>query len=332
MEDKKFIINFIGNFGNGPHGEPSDESHLADVLISLGHEVRKIARDEWREYVIENYPKDKYKVPEYLKADINIICKWHHFFDGSFIESLRELSGAPVFYWCWDTCDLDIDWHAKMAASADLYLSGELGRARDFRTHGIRFYYFQMDVVKDSQQIKMTNLNDQIKYDVVYLGSCDNQAGRLDLLKEINKEIPVLVWGEKKEDWKREGFTANHAVFGVEANRIMAKSKIVLGTSGDPNLYGYWSNRIGRTLYNRSLLLQQYAPGMENFLHDWADYFSDAKEAIEKIKFYLASSQRWTARNYYDYNLFTSNQKMKDLTIFIDRYLKEDQGKEWKLP
>ena len=55
-------INFVGAFNQpGYVGEISDETHLARELEEAGHIVCKIPRDEWREYVIEGSPKDKYK-------------------------------------------------------------------------------------------------------------------------------------------------------------------------------------------------------------------------------------------------------------------------------
>src|SRR6266481_1817852 len=151
-------IGLVGNFQQSPSGEIADEVHIARSMEELGHEVYKIPRDEWREYVIENSPKDKYKVPEDIQMDIVIF---------------------------------GIEWHKKMAQQADLYLSGELGRVSEFHKNDIRFYYFQFDSVDGSVPYVFT----QTRLDVVYLGSCDNQNGRVDLLKAINKEIPVIVYG-----------------------------------------------------------------------------------------------------------------------------------------
>jgi|SRR6266446_772174 len=319
-------IGLVGNFQQSPSGEIADEVHIARSMEELGHEVYKIPRDEWREYVIENSPKDKYKVPEDIQMDIVIFAKWHHFYDGSFIQFAREKYKCPVFYWVWDSVDLGIEWHKKMAQQADLYLSCELGRVSEFHKNDIRFYYFQFDSVDGSVPYVFT----QTRLDVVYLGSCDNQNGRVDLLKAINKEIPVIVYGPDYEEWKRQGFEARPAVFGIEANKIIAQAKVVLGTSCDPHLYGYWSNRVGRVLYTRGKLLQQYTPGMENFLHDWVEYYSTPEEAIEKIKILLSFTYKEIKG--FDYNQWSSFNKVKDLLIMIERYLKEDCGREWKLP
>lgn len=324
------IINFVGLFGATGSGEISDESHLARSLEELGHTVRRIPRDEWREFVIERYPKNKYKgVPDNLKSDFNIFAKWNHFYDDSFIGVLGGMSKAPVFYWVWDSVDLTIDWHRKTAKAADLYLSGELGRSHEFMLHSIKFYYFQFDCVDSTIPIK-TNL-DKI-YDVIYLGTYDNQRGRMDLLKEINKEIPIEVWGSNYQEWEKQGFKSHPAVFGEDANKVIAQSKIILGTSCDPHLYGYWSNRVGRVLRAGGLLLQQYTPGMESFLHGWVDYYSTPQEAIEKIKNHLIISElaKWEPKVPID--IFTSKRKVADLCIMVERYLKENNGKDWLLP
>ena len=322
------VINLVGLFGQTSSGEISDESHIARSFEELGHTVRKIPRDEWREFIRERHPKNKYPgIPVNFKADINIICKWHHFYDGSFASELGVASKAPVFYWSFDSIDLSIDWHRHMAKVADLYLSGELGRASEFKKRNIRFYYFQFDCVDD--RIPTNPLVDKL-YDVSYLGTYDNQSGRMDILKEINKKIPIEVWGSNHEEWKKQGFKSHPAVFGEDANRVISQSKIILGTSCDPHLYGYWSNRVGRVLRAGGLLLQQYTPGMENFLHDNVEYYSTPKEAIAKIKDLLHGN--YSHRIIASTENFTSQQKVRDLIILIERYLKENNGKDWKLP
>ncbi|MGH2613353.1 MAG: glycosyltransferase family protein [Rhabdochlamydiaceae bacterium] len=319
------IINFVGNFASTGSGEIADESHIARSMEELENTVRKIPRDEWREFVISGneYPN----IPKDLKADINIIAKWDKFHDGNFIKVLKKLSKAPVFYWVWDSVDLTIDWHREMAKEADLYLSGELGRAMEFTLHKIKFYYFQFDCVDEN--IKIFD-NEEEKYDVVYLGTYDNQNGRMDLLKEINKEVPIIAFGQNYQAFMDNGIDAYSAVYGEEANKIIGQSKIVLGTSCDPHLYGYWSNRVGRVLKAGGSLLQQYTPGMENFLHDYVEYWSTPKEAIEKIKNCLYGNYNYRVID--DTYNFTSKQKIIDLLIMIERYLKEDNGKDWLLP
>jgi spore maturation protein CgeB len=328
------IINFIGNYQNGYVGEVSDESHIARELERLGHTVRRIPRDEWREYVIEGAPKGKYKgVPEDLTADINLIAKWHHFYDGSFIQQIRAGSGgAPVFYWVWDFMyDQGLpEWHIEAAKEADLYLSGEAGIFWRYQELGVKPYYFQMDVCDGDIP---TFANEEKIHDVIFTGSYLGQGHRKDWLPIINKEVPVKVWSWNYEEWEKRGFEAYPAVYGEEYNKLIAQSKLVLGFSVEPNCWGYWSNRVGKVMQAGGCLLQEYAPGMEFFLSNRKiDYFSSPEEAVEKIKKFLENYQNFAVTiNPYDQQ-FTSFYKAKQLITLMERYLKGDSGRWNTLP
>jgi len=324
-------INFVGLFNQpGYVGEVSDETHIARELESLGHSVRKLPRDEWREYVIEKFPVGKYKnIPEDLKADINLIAKWHHFYDGDFIDALREKSGGPVFYWVWDFMDNEgfPEWHVKMTRAADLYLSGEEGIKVKYKAIGVKHYYFQMDVC-DGKIPVYYNLKKV--HDVIFTGSCIGQGNRKEWLQIINKEVPVKIWGWGHEDWKKLGFEANPPVYGAEYNKLIAESHIVLGFSVEPNCFGYWSNRVGKVLRAGGFLLQEYSPGMEQYLDNRAvDYFSSPEEAVIKIKRHLLNKNTELFFSE-EVNKYTSRYKVKQLEILMDRYLK-GKPEEWIL-
>ena len=316
-------IGFIGNYQSGYVGEQADEVHLTRELEKLGHEVFRIPRDEWREYVIEDSPKDKYKnVPEDIKLDILIICKWHQFYDGSFIFKAREKYQCPVWYFVWDFMpNPDIpDWHKEMVKSADLYLSGELGIFGRYREIGGRPYYFQMDVCDGD----IPTFNDLEKiHDVVFTGSCIDQGHRKEWLPIINKEIPVKIFAWNPDEWTAMGFDASPAVYGEEYNKVIAQSKIVLGLSVEPNCWGYWSNRVGKVLRAGGFLLQEYAPGMEQLVEGRVDFFSSLEEAITKIREIreigeIGETEKWTSKN-----------KVRQLALLMERYLKG--GDKWLL-
>jgi len=319
------IINFIGEFKNGYVGEISDLVHLAREMESLGHTVRRIPQDAWREYVIEGFPQNKYDVPKDLKADINIICKWHHFYDGSFINKLREVSRAPVFYWVWDYMQGE-DWHMKMVEAADLYLGNDV-RSGAYKTKNC--YYFPFDVADGD----LPMLSEKKIYDVTFFGSWLMQGDRRQWLTDINQTNPVTVFSWNYHEFEKMGFDAHEAVYGEDFARKVAQSKIILGFNVEPNCWGYWSNRVGKVLTQGGFLLQQYAPGMELFLRDGVEYFSSIEEAREKIDHYLiAESERNEIASRgleIGEQRFSSKERVKDLMILIERYLKKEG--EWQL-
>lgn len=312
-------VNFIGNFQTGMVGETGDINHLAREMEALGHKVNKIPQDAWREYVIEGFPENKYDVPKDLKADINIICKWHHFYDGGFISQLRIASDAPVFYWVWDFMQNE-DWHLKMVEACDLYLGNDV-RSGLYKENLHKLYYFPFDVADgDLPRFKKDKI-----YDVAFFGSWIGQGDRTEWLQEINKTNPITVFSWNFEEWKLRGFDAYPAVYGQEFNERVAETKICLGFSVEPNCWGYWSNRVGKTFLAGGFLLYQYAPGMELFLRDGAEYFSSVEEARAKIDHYLIADREreFIAERGFEIGQerFTSKARVKDLMILIGRYL-----------
>ncbi len=319
------MINFVGNFQAGYVGEQADQVHLAREMEALGHTVRRIPQDAWREYVIEGFPKNKYAVPEDLKADINIITKWHHFDDGSFISQLRIASEAPVFYWVWDYMEDSSmpGWHIEMVQAADLYLSNDIHNPLYKKSENA--YYFPFDVADG--ELPRFQISEK-KYDVSFFGSWISQGDRQAWLSEINKTNPIKVFSWNYKDWPKE-FNAEPAVYGVEFNKKVAESKICLGFSVEPNCWGYWSNRTGKTLLAGGFLLQQYAPGMELFLREGVEYFSSIEEAREKIDHYLIADmeRKEIAQRglQIGQDKFSSKARVKELMILIERYLKKDR-------
>lgn len=318
--EQKFKIGFIGNYQNNYIGEVSDESHLARELENLGHIVYKIPRDEWREYVLEGFPKGKYpNIPEDVTFDICIFAKWHHFFDGRFIKKAREKYKCPVFLWVWDYMRGE-DWHLKMIEAADLYLSNDVwGRYKDYNNT----YYFPFDVADGEIELR----SELKKYDVVFFGSCIPQGDRKEWLLKIAEKCNLTIFSWNYEDWQKMGFTANPAVYEDDFAKVVAQSKICLQFSVEDHCWGYWSNRVGKVLTQGGFLLARYAPGMELFLRDGAEYFSSPEEAIEKIDFYLKDDferERIANRGYeIGKDRFTSKARIKELEILIDRFLKK---------
>lgn len=323
-------INVIGNFNNGYVGEVGDATHLTREMEALGHTVQRVPQDIWKAFV-QGHRNDDWidRMPQ--KADINIICKWHHFDDASYIKILKEVTGAPVFYWVWDfMADEPIaGWHFEMIKSSDLYLGNDV--LSPYYKSFKNVYYFPMDVA-DGEIPVVGATNKDI--DVAFFGSWVGKGDRQEWLKEINKTNPVTVFSWNWQDWPKEFKTVYPAVYGEKFNTSVARSKIVLGFSVEPNLWGYWSNRVGKTLLAGGFLLYQYAPGMELFLRNGVEYFSSIEEAREKIDHYLiAETERETiAKKGFTIGRerFSSKERVKDLMILAERFIKT-KGEGWIL-
>lgn len=319
-------IGFIGNFSRGYVGETSDESHLSLEMENLGHQVYRIPRDEWRENVRQGL---KYtNVPEDVTFDCVVIAKWPHFYDGSFTEKAREKYKCPVFLWVWDMM-MDNDqklpeWHVKMIQGADMYLGNDV-RTPAYMNDPIlskKAYYFPFDVSSK----EFDRVEAEKKYDVVFFGSHMAKGDRVEWIRKINQIYTVKIFSWNYQEWQKEGFDAEPAIYGEEFARKVAESKIVLGFNVNDHTWGYWSNRVGKVLTVGGFLLYRYVPGMELFLRDGAEYFSSPDEAIQKIAYYLEHERERQAIANRGYEIgrdrFTSKARMKELMILIERFRK----------
>ena len=206
-----------------------------------------------------------------------------------------------------------------MVKACDLYIANDV-----YSGNYVGFdncHYFPFDVADG--ELVQHNLDK--KYDVVFFGSYLGQGERVEWITEINKTHPVRIYSWNHEEWKKMGIDAHPAVYGDEFSKIVARSKIILQFSVSDHCWGYWSNRVGKVLTLGGFLLARYAPGMELFLRNGAEYFSSVKEANEKISYYLineiereiiAEMGRRLGRS-----RFTSKQRIADLVILIERYL-----------
>lgn len=329
-------VGFIGNYQSGYVGEISDESHLAREIETLGNKVYRIPRDEWREYVIEGFPQNKYKnVPEIDRLDIVIFAKWAGFYDGSFIVKAREKYKCPCFLWVWDWMQGE-PWHMEAVKAADLYIANDVFSGKydilkyETPNYVNNLYYFPFDVADNN--FPRFHLKDKT-IEVAFFGSWINQGHRQEWLKQINHAIPVTVFSWNYQEWPKE-FSAYPPVYGHDFSRKVAESKICLGFSVDPYTWGYWSNRTGKTLLAGGFLLYEYAPGMELFLRDGVEYFSSVDEAVFKIGFYTVNhlARNGIANRGYDLaqERFSSAARVKDLLILVDRFIHKGEA-VWKM-
>ncbi len=314
-------VGFIGNFQRGYVGETSDETHLCREIESLGHTVYRIPRDEWREHVIQGL---KYvNVPEGVTFDCVILCKWHHFYSEVFAEKAREKYKCPCFYFVWDMMnDNGIpDWHRQMIMGADLYLGNDVRSYANLGIPSQKLYYFPFD----ASDKMFDKVEADKKYPVAFFGSYMKKGDRVEWLKEINKVHSVKIFSWNHEEWVKDGFDAEPAVYGQDFVQKVAESIIILGFNVDDHCWGYWSNRTGKVLTLGGFLLYRWVPGMELFLRDGAEYFSNPSEAIEKIDYYLTHKEERDKIAERGYRIgrdrFTSQARIKELMILIERYL-----------
>lgn len=295
-------ILLVGNMGRSMNAT-ADECALRDAFRRLGHEVLDY---HWHEFekILQDRPKvnftlmSKGATPEQIKQ-------------------LRELTGAPVFYWCFDL--MGARWpetdpfkvshpHWRAALEADGYFGKGLCRAHLYRELGIKFFFLPEDVASaafervepDPVQAKRLKLA-QEKYPVLFTGTwlCHG-INRPKVLKELETKIaPIPLWifsyngGAwcKVNRFQPVGFQNVHGgVYDGYYGELIARTQINLAIDWWHGCEGYWSNRVAKILSCGGFVLAKYTLGMERAFgpdEETLIYWSDLDECADKIRYYL---------------------------------------------
>jgi len=317
-QSNEIKVNFVGSTTVGMVGEVADEVIAVKELRKLGIKVNFIPRDIWKAHCDGATSESWNEYLNDLESNFNIICKWYAFDKEIYCKKLREESHAITFYWVWDFMDGFPHGHDKMIKGCDLYLGNDVmhPQYKDISNK----QYFPMDVADGDIP---RQYEDKI-YDVVFFGSYLGQGLRSKWIPEIAKHCKLKIFASNYQDWRKLGLDAEPAVYGDEFAKKVSQSRICLQFSVDDNTWGYWSNRVGKILIQGGFLLAHYAPGMELFVRDGADYFSSIEECIEKINYYLENEEVRKEISLTGYKLgerFTMESRIKDLLILRGRYI-----------
>ncbi len=117
------------------------------------------------------------------------------------------------------------------------------------------------------------------KHDLLFIGREDkNRIQFTEVLRSLSKDINVGLYGQK-----------GNLLLGNRYLQTIANSKITLNFSRYSDLSMYSSDRMVHLAANGSMVLSSRIPNIESvFSEEEVIYFSDLKEMVEKIKFYIA--------------------------------------------
>lgn len=302
-------ICLIGNFGKS-YGQTCDERHIADALKQVGVEVVEIQR--------EHFAADMERYWD-IPFAATIFFKWQGFVPED-IKRWKEMNDAPVLAWTFDFMPFH-DYFFPVLETVDLWLGEELGMLPDWKQRGIRFHYFPNHAVPPGA---FPMLERPKKYDVVFTGSHLARGGRIDLLKELDQHFDLHVFGNGHQGWATDVKNAHPPMFDNQLSELVAESRIMLGINIENETWGYWSIRPVQVMMCGGFMLQKYIPGMEKELKDGCEYFRDANECIEKIRYYLEHEEERNAVAKRGYDIaqtsLTSFHRARELVTLIKNY------------
>lgn len=304
--NKKYKIAMIGNIGTLSYGQITDETHIRDAFLELGHEV--FCNDE-SEQTLKNV--DFILTFKSNRVGINNIKSW------------KEKTDAPVFIWTFDNMNR-FGWFYDIAKECDVWLGEELGRREWFKQQDLPFYYFPFHADNPVYFNKEED-NEKI-YDVVFTGTPyqDDENSKFGILKAVDEKFNLYIFGNNEGGWKSQGFKNVHPpMFDSNLSELISQSKIVIAIN-NTRLEGYWSIRATQIMLCGGFCLQRYSPQMEKELRTGVVYWQEKEDLLEKIDYYLKNDteRQLIADKGFTiaHTCHTSIQRCSELITLFDNY------------
>ena len=283
-------------------GQLRDEDHIAKGFRDLGIEV---------------FQNDESKLGE---VDL-VLCFKAKRFGLEDVKRWKTITQAPIWIWTFDNMNR-FSWFYPIAKECDLWLGEELGRRERFKQEGLPFYYFPYhavppDIFYPIQQAK--------EYDVVFTGTPyggDYNPNKHELLKAIDEEFDLHVFGNNPDGWRAHGLKNVHEpMFDTKLSEVYSKAKVVIALS-NVQCEGYWSIRTSQALMCGACTLARFTPQMEKELRDNVVYFEDIDDCLKKLRYLLREDkvrERLAMKGYlYAHACLTTIQRLKELILLYE--------------
>lgn len=264
----------IGNFTTGWDGSICDELHISNALEDLGHKVVNIQREQWRERLAEDEKGIWHPHPTFI-----LLAQWDQFGE-DFIPQIRDLYyTVPVVYFCYDYQADGQEWHERLVADSDLYLSKRIADSKY-----PNWQFLSQDFAPSFLARHPLPIEKDI--DVLFTGSyLDWAHERNETLKAVDEKFDLVV--HSVNEWP--GFKDQRGPIMDEGlPELYARAKVIL--SIDHTLEaGYWSDRNAQIMACGRRPLFRYVPLSETVFRDKVDYFYSVEDCLRKIELNLVS-------------------------------------------
>lgn len=265
-------IVFTGNFlGRAWDGSITDENNISDALEELGHTVYRIQREDHS--ILPDF--------DYVEKPIDfVLISQYDQYPVDWIPRLKEQYKCPVVLWSFDFQEWGQEWHERLVAQADLYLSKRIADCKypnwqwlsqDFAPSFLDKY--PLPVEKD--------------IDVLFTGSyLDWATERNDTIKAVNEKFNLVV--HSVNDWP---FLATHPpVMDHDLPRLYTRARVILSIDHTIEA-GYWSDRNAQIMACGGLVFFRYVPLSRSIFNDHIVYFHDVEDCLYRLEQLLERPQ-----------------------------------------
>lgn len=309
----------IGNFEYGWDGSICDEEHIAQALENLGHKVYRWSR--------QNIADDINNISGAF--DFVLISQYDQYPEDLITHLIKRYTDAPVIYWAFDYQADGQEWHERLVADSDLYLSKRIADSKypnwrwlsqDFAPEFLKPFY-------DWQTVEYSKKPEK-EIDVLFTGSYLHWADeRTELLKAIDSRFNLVIHSVTPDQWKEQGLRNVNGPI-MDAGLPELYSKAAINISIDHTIEaGYWSDRNAQIMCCGGFVLFKYVPMSEARFGDNIAYFNTEQQMLDKIRYYLDAPQEREALEqrgleHAQRNLKVTNRVKDLLTIYENSNLR----------
>lgn len=285
----------IGNF-SGPSwdGSITDENHIADALEELGHTVYRMQRERVSTGTLHDYAHGS--------VDFTLLAQWDGYTD------LGDIP-RPLIYWAFDYQNDGQEWHERLVAEADLYLSKRIADSKYPNWQWLSQDFSPKFLLDKSYRVEKD-------IDVLFTGSyLDWATERNDTLRAVNEKFNLVI--HSVNAWPEEFKDVRLPIMDEGLPNLYARARVIISIDHTIER-GYWSDRNFQIIACGQKPLFRYVPLSESTFHDLVEYFYNIEDCLQKIEKRLKYPALMQGQGH-AYN--SLERRVKDLITIVESIL-----------
>lgn len=260
-------IVFTGNFlGRAWDGSITDENNISDALEELGHTVYKIQREDHS--VLPDF--------DYVEKPIDfVLISQYDQYPVDWIPRLKEQYKCPVVLWSFDYQEWGQEWHERLIAQADLYLSKRIADSKYSNWQWLS-QDFAPKFLDKPQSISVKDI------DVLFTGSYLPWATeRNEIIQAVGEKFNLVI--HSVNEWPQGSL---EPLMDDKLPALYARAKVILSIDHTYEA-GYWSDRNAQIMACGGFCLFRYVPLSESIFHSNVAYFFGKEDVLDAIEYWL---------------------------------------------
>lgn len=236
-------------------------------MEELGHEVKRHQRED---LTVPMLYTDNF--------DFTLVAQWDGY-DMNFISQMPK----PLVYWAFDFQADGQEWHERLVAKSDLYLSKRIADSKYPNWQWLSQDFAPLFLDKHPLAIEKD-------IDVLFTGSyLDWATERNETIRAVGDKFNLVI--HSTNGWPEEwGLDVRPPIMDEGLPELYARAKVILSIDHTIEA-GYWSDRAAQAMCCGAFVLHRYQPLASSTLHSYVGYFYDIPTCLQSLGHWLEADE-----------------------------------------